>query len=143
MRDRALIANWVLAHADSVQPEAEIIVENNKHYLRINDYQGVRRLFGQLLAIVQEVVSTGDYQRACDLVETYAVKVDPELHRELLARYQPLGIAPYKGFVNPVYTPIFDENGKIKDVTIDYTEGYVAQHLRYSHDYSPLPSINK
>ena len=143
MRDRALIANWVLAHADSVQPEAEIIVENNKHYLRINDYQGVRRLFGQLLAIVQEVVSTGDYQRACDLVETYAVKVDPELHRELLARYQPLGIAPYKGFVNPVYTPIFDENGKIKDVTIDYTEGYVAQHLRYSHNYSPLPSINK
>ncbi len=143
MRDRALIANWVLAHADSVQPEAEIIVENNKHYLRINDYQGVRRLFGQLLAIVQEVVSTGDYQRACDLVETYAVKVDPELHRELLARYQPLGIAPYKGFVNPVYTPVFDENGKIKDVTIDYTEGYVAQHLRYSHDYSPLPSINK
>lgn len=143
MRDRALIANWVLAHADSVQPEAEIIVENNKHYLRINDYQGVRRLFGQLLAIVQEVVSTGDYQRACDLVETYAVKVDPDLHRELLARYQPLGIAPYKGFVNPVYTPIFDENGKIKDVTIDYTEGYVAQHLRYSHDYSPLPSINK
>lgn len=143
MRDRALIANWVLAHADSVQPEAEIIVENNKHYLRINDYQGVRRLFGQLLAIVQEVVSTGDYPRACDLVETYAVKVDPELHRELLARYQPLGIAPYKGFVNPVYTPVFDENGKIKDVTIDYTEGYVAQHLRYSHNYSPLPSINK
>ena len=143
MRDRALIANWVLAHADSVRPEAEIIVENNKHYLRINDYQGVRRLFGQLLAIVQEVVSTGDYPRACELVETYAVKVDPELHRELLARYQPLGIAPYKGFVNPVYTPVFDENGKIKDVTIDYTEGYVAQHLRYSHDYSPLPSINK
>ena len=142
MRDRALIANWVLAHADSVSPEAEIIVENNKHYLRINDYEGVRRLFGELLAIVQEVVSTGDYARACELVETYAVKVDRDLHRELLARYQPLGIAPYKGFVNPVYKPQFDENGRITDVLIDYTEGYVEQHLRYSRDYSPLPDVN-
>lgn len=102
----------------------------------------MRRLFGELLAIVQEVVSTGDYTRACELVETYAVKVDRDLHRELLARYQPLGIAPYKGFVNPVYKPQFDENGRITDVLIDYTEGYVEQHLRYSRDYSPLPDVN-
>lgn len=142
MRDRALIARWVLAHVDSVKPEAEIIERDGKHYLRVNDYQGVRRLFGQLLAIVQEVVSTGDYERACQLVEDYAVKVDPDLHRELLARYQPLGIAPYKGFVNPVYQPVFDEQGKIKDVLIRYDEGYTEQHLRYSHDYSPLPDIN-
>lgn len=70
------------------------------------------------------------------------MKVDPDLHRELLARYQPLGIAPYKGFVNPVYQPVFDEQGKIKDVLIRYDEGYTEQHLRYSHDYSPLPDIN-
>ena len=142
MRDRALIARWVLAHVDSVRPEAEIIVRDGKHYLRVNDYQGVRRLFGQLLAIVQEVVSTGDYARACQLVEDYAVQVDPALHKELLDRYQPLGIAPYKGFVNPVYQPVFDADGKIKDVLIRYDEGYTEQHLRYSRDYSALPDIN-
>ena len=142
MRDRALIARWVLAHVDSVRPEAEIIVRDGKHYLRVNDYQGVRRLFGQLLAIVQEVVSTGDYARACQLVEDYAVQVDPALHKELLDRYQPLGIAPYKGFVNPVYQPVFDADGKIKDVLIRYDEGYAEQHLRYSRDYSALPDIN-
>ena len=142
MRDRALIARWVLAHVDSVRPEAEIIVWDGKHYLRVNDYQGVRRLFGQLLAIVQEVVSTGDYARACQLVEDYAVQVDPALHKELLDRYQPLGIAPYKGFVNPVYQPVFDADGKIKDVLIRYDEGYTEQHLRYSRDYSALPDIN-
>ena len=142
MRDRALIARWVLAHVDSVKPEAEIIEREGKHYLRVNDYQGVRRLFGQLLAIVQEVVSTGDYERACQLVEDYAVKVDQDLHRELLARYQPLGIAPYKGFVNPVYQPVLDEQGKIKDILIRYDEGYAEQHLRYSRDYSVLPDVN-
>ena len=142
MRDRALIARWVLAHTDSLKPEAQIIERDGKHYLQINDYPGVRRLFGQLLAIVQEVVSTGNYERACQLVEEYAVKVDPDLHRELLSRYEPLGIAPYKGFVNPVYQPVFDEQGKLKDVLIRYDEGYTAQHLRYSRDYSPLPDIN-
>lgn len=143
MRDRALIANWVLAHTDSLKPEAEIVERNNKHYLRINDYQGVRRLFGRLLAEVQEIVSTGDYDRACRLVADYAVKVDSDLHAEMLDRYRPLQIAPYRGFVNPRYKPVYDkQNGKLLDVMIDYSEGYAEQHLRYSRDYSPLPTYN-
>ncbi|MCQ2334740.1 MAG: dipeptidyl peptidase 3 [Paludibacteraceae bacterium] len=142
MRNRALIANWVLAHVHADHPEVEIIVENGKHYLRVNDYEGLRQLFGQLLAIIQETVSTGDYDKACELVESYAVHVDPVIHAELLARYQPLNIPPYKGFVNPIYIPHFDADGRITDVTLDYTEGYIEQHLRYSRDYSVLPNIN-
>lgn len=143
MRNRALIANWVLAHTNADKPEAEIIVRDGKHYLQINDYEGLRALYGQLLAIVQEVVSTGDYAHARQLVEDYAVRVDPDLHQEMLARYKPLNIPPYKGFVNPVYTPVMDKEGNITDVTIDYSEGYVEQHLRYSRDYSELPDINR
>ena len=143
MRNRALIANWVLAHTNADKPEAEIIVRDGKHYLQINDYEGLRTLYGQLLAIVQEVVSTGDYAQARQLVEDYAVRVDPDLHQEMLARYKPLNIPPYKGFVNPVYTPVMDKDGNITDVTIDYSEGYVEQHLRYSRDYSELPDINR
>ena len=143
MRNRALIANWVLAHTNADKPEAEIIVRDGKHYLQINDYEGLRALYGQLLAIVQEVVSTGDYAQARQLVEDYAVRVDPDLHQEMLARYKPLNIPPYKGFVNPVYTPVMDKEGNITDVTIDYSEGYVEQHLRYSRDYSELPDINR
>lgn len=142
MRNRALIARWVLAHANPEAPEVEIVEENGKHYLRVNDYEGLRQLYGQLLAMVQEVVSTGDYEHAKALVEEYAVQVDPELHAELLARHKPLNIAPYKGFVNPVYEPVFDKKGNLKDVRIDYTEGYIEQHLRYSRDYSPLPDYN-
>ena len=143
MRNRALIANWVLAHTNADKPEAEIIVRDGKHYLQINDYEGLRTLYGQLLAIVQEVVSTGDYAQARQLVEDYAVRVDPDLHQEMLARYKPLNIPPYKGFVNPVYTPVMDKQGNITDVTIDYSEGYIEQHLRYSRDYSELPDINR
>lgn len=143
MRNRALIANWVLAHTNADKPEAEIIVRDGKHYLQINDYEGLRALYGQLLAIVQEVVSTGDYAQARQLVEDYAVRVDPDLHQEMLARYKPLNIPPYKGFVNPVYTPVMDKEGNITDVTIDYSEGYIEQHLRYSRDYSELPDINR
>jgi dipeptidyl-peptidase-3 len=143
MRNRALIANWVLAHTNADKPEAEIIVRDGKHYLQINDYKGLRALYGQLLAIVQEVVSTGDYAQARQLVEDYAVRVDPDLHQEMLARYKPLNIPPYKGFVNPVYTPVMDKEGNITDVTIDYSEGYIEQHLRYSRDYSELPDINR
>lgn len=143
MRNRALIANWALAHADKENPEVEIIERDGKHYLRVNDYEGLRQLFGQLLAIIQETVSTGNYKQACELVEAYAVKVDPAIHRELLDRYAPLNIAPYKGFVNPVYVPKFDKKGNLTDVTLDYTEGYCEQHLRYSTDYSNLPSINE
>ena len=143
MRNRALIANWALAHANPEAPEAEIIVSNGKHYLRINNYEGLRELFGQLLAIVQEIVSTGDYERGKQLVEEYAVRVDPEVHREMLERYKPLNIAPYKGFVNPVYSLVTDKNGRVTDVILDYTEGYEEQHLRYSRDYSVLPDVNE
>jgi dipeptidyl-peptidase-3 len=143
MRNRAINARWVLAHCNPAQPEAEIIEQDGKHYLRINDYEGVRALFGQLLAITQDIVSTGNYEAACQLVEEYGVAVDSTLHQELLARYQPLNIPPYKGFVNPIYTAHFDAEGEITDVTLDYTEGYTEQHLRYSRDYSPLPDVNK
>ena len=143
MRNRAINARWVLAHCNPAQPEAEIIEQDGKHYLRINDYEGVRALFGKLLAITQEIVSTGNYEAACQLVEEYGVAVDSTLHQELLARYQPLNIPPYKGFVNPIYTAHFDAEGEITDVTLDYTEGYTEQHLRYSRDYSPLPDVNK
>lgn len=143
MRNRQLIANWVLDHADKTNPEVEIIVRDGKHYLRINDYEGVRRLYGELLAIIQRITSTGNYEEGKALVEQYAVRVNPELHAEMIARYQPLHIPPYKGFVNPVYTPVFDKQGNLTDVTLDYTEGYAEQHLRYSRDYSPLPDVNR
>ena len=143
MRNRAINARWVLAHCNPEHPEAEIIEQDGKHYLRINDYEGVRALFGQLLAITQDIVSTGNYEAACQLVEEYGVAVDSTLHQELLARYEPLNIPPYKGFVNPIYTAHFDDKGEITDVTLDYTEGYTEQHLRYSRDYSPLPDVNK
>ncbi len=143
MRNRAINARWVLAHCNPEQPEAEIIEQDGKHYLRINDYEGVRALFGQLLAITQDIVSTGNYEAACQLVEEYGVAVDSALHQELLARYEPLNIPPYKGFVNPIYTAHLDDKGEITDVTLDYTEGYTEQHLRYSRDYSPLPDVNK
>ncbi len=141
MRNRQLIAQWVLDHATN--NEVEFVKQNDKTYVRINDYECVRRLYGELLAIIQDITSRGDYPAAVELVEKYAVKVDPELHAEVLARYEGLHLAPYKGFVNPVYTPVYAEDGEtITDVTIDYTEGYVEQHLRYSRDYSPLPTWN-
>ena len=139
MRNRQLIANWVLEHANG---EVEIIERDGKHYLQINDYGGVRRLFGELLAEIQRITSEGDYPAAKEMVEKYAVKVNPELHKEILARYEKLNLAPYKGFVNPVYTAVKDAEGNITDVKIDFTEGYIDQHLRYSRDYSPLPDVN-
>ena len=139
MRNRQLIANWVLEHANG---EVEIIERNGKHFLQINDYQGLRRLYGELLAEIQRITSEGDYPAAKAMVEKYAVKVNPELHQEVLARYAKLNLAPYKGFVNPVYTAVRDAEGTITDVKIDFTEGYVEQHLRYSRDYSPLPDVN-
>ena len=139
MRNRQLIANWVLEHANG---EVEIIEREGKHFLQINDYEGVRRLYGELLAEIQRITSEGDYPAAKEMVEKYAVRVNPELHKEVRARYEKLNLAPYKGFVNPVYTAVKDKDGNITDVTIDFTEGYVEQHLRYSRDYSPLPSVN-
>lgn len=140
MRNRQLIAQWVYQHA--ANKEVEIVERDGKHYLQINDYEGLRTLYGQLLAEIQRITSEGDYAAAKEIVETYAVKVDQPLHKEILERYAHLNLAPYKGFVNPVYTPVYDAEGNITDVKIDYTEGYVEQHLRYSHDYSWLPDIN-
>ena len=140
MRNRQLIANWVYEHATN--KEVEIVERDGKHYLQINDYEGLRRLYGELLAEIQRITSEGDYAAAKEMVERYAVKVNPELHQEILARYKKLNLAPYKGFVNPVYTAVRDAEGNITDVKIDFTEGYTEQHLRYSRDYSPLPDVN-
>ncbi len=140
MRNRQLIANWVYEH--SANKEVEIIERDGKHYLQINDYEGLRRLYGELLAEIQRITSEGDYAAAKEIVEKYAVKVNPALHKEILERYAQLNLAPYKGFVNPVYTPVVDREGKIADIKIDFTEGYVEQHLRYSRDYSNLPDVN-
>jgi len=142
MRNRQLIANWVLAHTDKEKPEVEIIVKDGKHYMQVNDYEGLRGLYGQLLTIIQEVTSTGNYQMAKELVETYAVKIDYNLHKEMLERYEHLNLAPYKGFVNPVYALVKDKDGNITDVKIDYSEDFVKQSLRYAKDYSPLPTWN-
>ena len=140
MRNRQLIAAWVYAHAQN--REMEIIEREGKHYLQINDYAGVRTIIGQMLAEIQRITSEGDYEAAKSLVEQYAIHVDPLLHQEILERYDKLHLSPYKGFVNPVYTAIYDVNGNITDVQIDYSEGYIEQHLRYSRDYSLLPDIN-
>lgn len=140
MRNRQLIALWVYKNAQN--KEVEIIERDGKHYLQINDYEGVRRLYGELLREIQRITSEGDYPAAKAMVEEYAVKVDQDLHREILERYEKLNLAPYKGFVNPVYTAHYDAEGNITDVTLDYTEGYIEQHLRYSRDYSFLPDIN-
>ena len=137
MRNRKLIAEWVYEHgkADNV---IELVKIDGKTYVKINDYEALRGLFGQLLAEIQRITSEGDYNAARDLVETYAVKVDPEIHREVLDRYAHLSIAPYKGFVNPIYTPVTDANGEITDIKVTYDEDYVPQMLRYGRDYSAL-----
>lgn len=140
MRNRQLIAQWVLQHATN--NEVAIVERDGKHYLQINDYEGVRCLYGELLREIQRITSEGDYAAAAEMVETYAVKVDQDLHREILDRYSHLNLAPYKGFVNPVYTAEYDKDGNITNVTLSYTEGYVEQHLRYSRDYSWLPDVN-
>ena len=136
MRNRKLIAEWVYEHgkADNV---IELVKRDGKTYVKINDFEALRGLFGQLLAEIQRITSEGDYNAARDLVETYAVKVDPAIHREVLDRYATLSIAPYKGFVNPVYTPVV-ENGEITDIKVSYDEDYIPQMLRYGKDYSGL-----
>lgn len=137
MRNRKLIAEWVYEHGRDANV-IELVKTDGKTYIKINDYEALRGLFGELLAEIQRVRSEGDYAAACALVEKYAVHVDRDLHREVLDRYAPLNIAPYRGFVNPVYTAVRDANGNITDVTISYDEGYVDQMLRYSRDYSGL-----
>ena len=141
MRNRQLIARWVFEKG-AADKAVELVKKDGKTYVVINDYQKVRELFGELLAEIQRIKSTGDFEGARALVENYAVKVDPVLHAEVLERYKKLNLAPYKGFVNPKYELVTDDNGNITDVTVDYSEGYVEQMLRYSKDYSPLPSVN-
>lgn len=136
MRNRKLIAEWAYEHGRDANV-IELVKQNGKTYIRINDYEALRNLFGQLLTEVQRIKSEGDYAAGRDLVEKYAVKVDPTLHREVLDRYAKLNIAPYKGFVNPVYTPVL-KDGEIVDIKVDYTEDYMPQMLRYSKDYSGL-----
>jgi len=141
MRNRQLITRWVFEKgaADKV---VELVKKDGKTYVVVNDYEKLRELFGELLSEIQRIKSTGDYQGAHDLVENYAVKVDPALHAEVLERYKKLNLAPYKGFVNPKYEAVVDAAGKITDVKVTYDEGYAEQMLRYSKNYSNLPSIN-
>lgn len=137
MRNRQLIARWALEHGKD-EKVVEMVVRDGKTYVRINDYAKLRTLFGKLLAEIQRIKSEGDYEAARQLVETYGVQVDPVLHAEVLQRYRSLHLVPYKGFLNPVYTPQTDAGGNIVDVQISYTEGYAEQMLRYSRDYSNL-----
>lgn len=135
MRNRQLIARWALEQG-AEQKVVELVVRDGKTFVRINDYEHLRSLFGRLLAEVQRIKSEGDYEAARQLVETYAVRIDPALHAEVLERFRQLHLAPYKGFINPVYTPCYDAEGRWTDVKVDYTEGYAAQMLRYSRDYA-------
>ena len=141
MRNRQLIARWAYEHgkADNV---IELVKRDGKTFLKINDYEKLRSLFGELLAEIQRIKSEGDYKAGRQLVEQYAVQVDQELHKEILARYEALNLAPYKGFINPVYTAVTDAEGNITDVTISYDESYDDQMLRYSRDYATLPYRN-
>ena len=134
MRNRALIARWCLEHGDAI----ELVKRDGKTFVSITDYEALRGLIARLLAEIQRIKSEGDFEAARQLVEKYAVKVDAHLHEEVLSRYAKLDLAPYKGFLNPVMTPVTDERGEITDVTLDYTEGYADQMLRYSRDYSLL-----
>ena len=141
MRNRQLVAKWAFEKgaADKV---TELVKKDGKTYVKVNDYEKLRELFGQLLNEIQRIKSEGDFEAARQMVETYAVKVDPELHKEVLARYEKLNLAPYKGFVNPAYTAETDAEGNITDVKISYEEGYAEQMLRYSKDYANLPYRN-
>ena len=141
MRNRQLIARWVFEKGADTKA-VEMKKKDGKTYVVVNDYARVRQLFGELLAEVQRIKSTGDFEAARRLVEDYAVKVDPTLHAEVLARYKALNLAPYKGFVNPRYVVETNAEGVITDIKVDYTEGYAEQMLRYSKEYSSLPSIN-
>lgn len=154
MRNRALIAWWTLEHAEGavelVQEEvsyasaedalkdAEGNIITTRTYMKVNDYKKLRHLFGELLAEIQRIKSEGDYEAARQLVEKYAVNIDPDLHREILARYKKLNLAPYKGFINPKMTLQYDEEGTPTDVLLDYEESYTDQMLRYSDEYGTL-----
>ena len=134
MRNRALIAHWCYEKGNAIK----MIEREGKTYVEITDYEELRRLIATLLAEVQRIKSEGDFEAARQLVEQYAVKVDPQLHQEVLERYQQLNLAPYKGFINPQLLPVFDANGEICDIQVNYSEGYAHQMLRYSSEYATL-----
>ena len=134
MRNRALIAHWCYEKGDAIK----LIQREGKTYVEITDYEELRRLIASLLAEVQRIKSEGDFEAARQLVEQYAVKVDPQLHAEVLERYQRLNLAPYKGFINPQLLPVYDANGEICDIQVNYSEGYAHQMLRYSSEYATL-----
>ncbi len=135
MRNRALIARWVYEHSDGV---VQLVKKDGKTYLEITDYQALRSLFAVLLAEIQRIKSEGDYEAAKAMVEKYAINVDSELHTEILERYAALDIAPYKGFINPWMKPVYDDDGNITDIVLDYTESYEHQMMRYSSEYGFL-----
>lgn len=137
MRNRQLIARYILEKGKK-DKVVELVKKNGKTYVKINDYKKMRGLIGDLLAEIQRIKSEGDYAAGNALVNKYAVKVDPKLHKEVLQRYSKLDIPPYRGFVNPVYHVVYDADGNIKDITLDYTEGYTDQMLRLSRDFSTL-----
>lgn len=146
MRNRALIAHWVLEQAKSqktAKPCVELVKQKGKTFVRVNDYAEMRHLLGNLLAEIQRIKSEGDYEGARKLVETYGVQVDAKVHKEILERYARLKLSPYKGFINPVYQAVRDAQGNITDVTISYDEAFDAQNLRYSRDYHFLPLVNE
>ena len=134
MRNRSLIAHWCYEQGDVIQFEKH----NGKTFVRITDYEALRRLFARLLAEIQRIKSEGDFEAARQLVEQYAVKVDANLHQEVLERYQRLNLAPYKGFINPQLLPVLDDNGAICDIQVNYSESYAHQMLRYSSEYGTL-----
>jgi dipeptidyl-peptidase-3 len=138
MRNRALIARWCYEQGKATHV-VELVRKENKTYVQINDYEALRCLFGKLLTEIQRIKSEGDFEAARQLVETYAIRIDRELHEEILTRYQRLNLSPYKGFINPIYTPVFDKSDRIVDVTVSYGEPYDEQMLRYSRDYATLP----
>lgn len=142
MRNRQLIAKWVLENgkkkAKGGKDVVELVKKGGKTYVKINDYPALRNLFATLLAEIQRIKSEGDYKAGNDMIQKYAVKVDQKLHKEVLDRYSKLDIPPYRGFINPVYTPVLNDKGEIEDVTISWPESYSEQMLRLSRDYSPL-----
>ena len=135
MRNRQLISKWVIEKGNGV---VEVKERDGKYFVVVNDYEALRGLFGDLLREIQRIKSTGDFEAAKEMVEKYAITIDQELHAQILARYEALNLYPYNGFVNPVFTATFDKDGKFTGLSVDYTEGYAEQHLRYSRDYSFL-----
>lgn len=134
MRNRALIAHWCLDNGNAIS----LVRREGKTYVQVNDYEELRQQFATLLAEIQRIKSEGDYEAARKMVETYGVNINLDLHTEILGRYKRLNIAPYKGFLNPRMTPVFNVQGDVTDITLDYSESYDEQMLRYSRQYGTL-----